>query len=774
MSAPATLCAEPDCGGTIVDGYCDRCGTAPSPAQGIIPSTPSGTAAQTTGTTGSAASGRPAGDPVTVRTGSVGTSTPTSTTASARTGSRTSRTTGTRSSRGRLGAGMVTVPRMPRVDPATAVMTDPSVAENKRFCSKCGKPVGRGKDGRPGRAQGFCPNCGNAFSFTPKLVKGDLVGGQYEVQGALAYGGLGWIYLAIDRNVSDRWVVMKGLLDSGDADAMAAAVAERRFLAQVEHPNIVKIYNFVQHAGADGNPVGYIVMEYVGGTSLKQLLDAQHDAQGRPARLPVEQAIAYVLEMLPALGYLHSIGLAYNDFKPDNVMQTDEQLKLIDLGAVISFDDEDSPIYGTIGYQAPEIATTGSTVATDLYTVGRTLTVLVIDLPREHGKLIDTLPGPDTQPLFAQYESLHRFLLRATALEPEQRFESADEMADQLTGVLREVVAYQQGRPQPGPSTNFLPQIATFGSDPAAGEHGFWRLDPRDVVEALPVPMVDPADPAAGLLATTAGDPAELLRTMLAAAQQTVELRLRLVRTHIELGQLAEAAAVLGGLETELVGDWRPTWYRGLLTLSAGDRTTAYRSFEAVFADLPGELGPRLAMAAAAEPDGAAGRYYEQVWRIDDAVVSAAFGLARARQRAGDYRGAVAVLDEVPASSRYHTRAGTAAVRVLLGEGGRHQVGQDDLRAAAARLETLELDPAQYQQLKVQLLATAMTWLDHTPEADRPAADSPPLLGRPLTDRGVQAGLESCYRALARLAPDRAARHSLVDLANSVRPKTWL
>ena len=308
------------------------------------------------------------------------------------------------------------------------------------------------------------------------------------MQGALAYGGLGWIYLAIDRNVSDRWVVMKGLLDSGDADAMAAAVAERRFLAQVEHPNIVKIYNFVQHAGADGNPVGYIVMEYVGGTSLKQLLDAHLGRDGQ--RLPVEQAIAYILEMLPALGYLHSIGLAYNDFKPDNVMQTDEQLKLIDLGAVISFDDEDSPIYGTIGYQAPEIATTGATVATDLYTVGRTLTVLIIDLPREAGKLVEQLPGPDTVPLFGQFESLHRFLLRATAVDPERRFVSADEMADQLTGVLREVVAYQQGRPQPGPSTNFLPQPATFGSDPAAGDHGFWRLDPRDVVDALPVPMV--------------------------------------------------------------------------------------------------------------------------------------------------------------------------------------------------------------------------------------------------------------------------------------------
>ncbi len=59
--------------------------------------------------------------------------------------------------------------------------------------------------------------------------------------------------------------MLKGLLNAGDDDAMAAALAERRFLAEVEHPNIVKIFNFVQHAHA-----GYIVMEYIGGRSLKR------------------------------------------------------------------------------------------------------------------------------------------------------------------------------------------------------------------------------------------------------------------------------------------------------------------------------------------------------------------------------------------------------------------------------------------------------------------------------------------------------------------------
>nr|MDT0525773.1 protein kinase [Streptomyces sp. DSM 41633] len=137
--------------------------------------------------------------------------------------------------------------------------------------------------------------------------------------------GLGWVYLAFDHNVNERPVVLKGLVHSGDAEAQVIAMAERQFLAEVTHPGIVKIYNFVEHDDKHGNPVGYIVMEYVGGTSLKQ---------ARGTRLPVAEAIGYMLEILPALGYLHSIGLAYNDLKPENIMITEEQLKLIDLGAV--------------------------------------------------------------------------------------------------------------------------------------------------------------------------------------------------------------------------------------------------------------------------------------------------------------------------------------------------------------------------------------------------------------------------------------------------------
>lgn len=144
-------------------------------------------------------------------------------------------------------------------------------------------------------------------------------------------------------------MVLKGLVHSGDAEAQAMAMAERQFLAEVVHPSIVQIFNFVEHTDRHGDPVGYIVMEYVGGQSLKR---------SKGQKLPVAEAIAYLLEILPALSYLHSIGLVYNDLKPENIMLTEEQLKLIDLGAVSRINSF-GYLYGTPGFQAPEIVRTG-------------------------------------------------------------------------------------------------------------------------------------------------------------------------------------------------------------------------------------------------------------------------------------------------------------------------------------------------------------------------------------------------------------------------------
>ncbi|MFF4606396.1 tetratricopeptide repeat protein [Streptomyces sp. NPDC001339] len=379
------------------------------------------------------------------------------------------------SARGRLGAGLVTVPQVPRPDPRTAVLEHPEVPERKRFCSRadCGAPVGRSRGGRVSRTEGFCTKCGHPYSFVPKLWPGEMVHGQYEVVGCLAHGGLGWIYLAIDRAVSDRWVVLKGLLDTGDEEALSVAMSERRFLAEIEHANIVRIYNFVEHLDrATGSLDGYIVMEYVGGMSLKEIANGRRTLQGRRDPLPVEQACAYGIEALEALGHLHSRGFLYCDFKVDNAIQQHDQLKLIDMGAVRRMDDHQSPIYGTLGYQAPEIAELGASVASDLYTVARTLAVLTFDFQGYTTVFADSLPDPDHIGVFRTYESFHRLLVRATDPDRERRFGSAEEMAEQLTGVLREVVALQSGEPRPALSKLFGPELRAVDTEVMAPQDG--------------------------------------------------------------------------------------------------------------------------------------------------------------------------------------------------------------------------------------------------------------------------------------------------------------
>ncbi|MDQ3402719.1 MAG: serine/threonine-protein kinase PknG, partial [Actinomycetota bacterium] len=694
------------------------------------------------------------------------------------TGRRTSsRTTG----RGRLGAGLVDVPVVPIKDPASAVLDDPVVAENKRFCNSCGAEVGRAGDGEPGVPEGNCPTCGQAFNFRPRLFQGDLVGGQYEVLGSIAYGGLGWIYLAKDHNVSDRWVVLKGMIDTGDVTSMASVVAERRFLAEVEHPNVVKIYNFVQHPDAKtGVLLGYIVMEYVGGQSLRQLALSHHREAGRAEPLPIGQVIAYGLEMLPALGYLHSIDMLYCDLKPDNVIQTGEQLKLIDLGAVRKTDDYESPLFFTAGYAAPELAMEGATVASDIYTVGRTLAVLSIEFAGYSTRHKHTLPGAEVEPLFALFPSYHRVLKRATHMDPAQRFASAEDMADQLTGVLREVMALGTGRPRPGLSTVFSVETRTFGAGLVVAESADTLPvpDPIEVATVLPTPLVDTDDHAAAVLASiTATEPAELVAALSAAPNDSIEVRLRLVKARIEQGDLRAAFSELDAarrLATD-PADWRPDWFQGLIALAGRSPQAAREAFDRVYDAVPGEVAPKLALAVSAEFAGdhfSAARYYEQVWRTDYSFVSAAFGLARVYLAQGARGGAIEVLESVPETSSHHVSAQVAAIKVKTRRAESVNVAENDLHDAARKLERLALDAERRTALSVEVLEAAYEWV----KAGKPGAiagnGAREVLGCALSERELRFGLERCYRALARLAGTAEQRHELVDKANSIRPRT--
>lgn len=712
-----TRCAQPGCTGTIEEGYCDLCGLA------AVPPPPAAASGPMVG---------PASGPVATQPVSRSVSGPLS------------------SGRGRTGvpATVADLPSIPYRDPATAIMAVPEVPENRRVCANpaCEKPVGRSRDGRPGLTDGFCPHCRTRFSFTPKLDKDDLVAGQYRVLGCLAHGGLGWIYLASDENLDGRWVVLKGLLNTMDPEALAAAEAERKFLTTLDHPNIVKIHNFQRSGGH-----GYIVMEYVGGQSLHELR--------KQSALPLREALVYGREILRAFGYMHEFGLAYCDLKPANVIRVDRRLKLIDMGAVQPFGSPVGSSWGTPGYHAPELDRVPSSVTTDLYTVARTLAALAIPgWSPATGGVANPLPADCGHPSFT------RLLHKATAPDPALRFQSAEEMEEQLVGVLREVSAQEAGVPHPALSTLFGPERTAVGTALADSEHEVFKpLDPAAVARALPVPLVDPADPAAGSLAGLLGRDGKELIDQLAAMPPSPETKLMRARLLAEAGA-DETPAALTALDRELPGDWRVAWYHGVLALATGQAEQAVHRFDACLSALPGETAPKLALAFALECAGKpAASWHDVVWRTDRSYVSAAFGLARS--------GRMGVLDEVPATSVYRVASQVALTASVVRVPDPGRLRAADLVDAAERVRNQSgLDPRRRDLLVAEVLRGALTWLEGNP----PPPKDTRLADAPFTEAGLRRRLESIFRRLAVAARSRQERHALIDQANAVRPRTWL
>lgn len=694
--------------------------------------------------------------------------------------------------------GMVQLPFIPPTNPVDAVMDEEKVRAS-------GKPM-------------------------PKLAPGRLIAGQYEIVGPIAHGGLGWIYLANDHNVSDRWVVLKGMMADPNERDMAVVQAEREFLAEITHPGIVKIINFID-SDAESGETGFIVMEYVGGPSLRQRRRAHPDGL-----MPVDIAAGYILEVLPALDYLHSRGVVYNDLKPDNVLLTEDQVKLIDVGAVTGIGAY-GHIYGTPGFQAPEVGRTGPTVASDIYTVGRTLASLIAHLPSTDGVYDEGLPSPTDEPLFRRYLSLYRLLLRACDPDPDRRFHSAEEMATQLTGVLREILAVRDGVQYPHVNSLFSPQRSTYGT-----KHRVFSTDqlvdgiardvtitPLEITAALPVPLVDPNDPGARLLgASSFTEPGELIDTLSQSLgnpeySASVEIPLAIVRAQLDLGSTEEARSGLRGAPPRLRRDWRWEWYAGITELLLDDYSAALSSFNRVLAMLPGEPAPKLALAATLEllmqqqgiarqqlldpltaratanldrhleelPDSMlrhltstwtteandpaamrfhALRLYAMVWAANPSTVSSAFGLARQLTAEGQQEMAISMLDRVPTASRHHRLAKLTTI-LLLTSGAPETLTESRIRRAARRLVELPTNEPRVEQLRIAVMVAALNWL-RASDLEQ-AASRNELFDVPFTVEGLRGGLETGLRLLARSSPFPRHRYRLVDIANLIRPRTW-
>lgn len=659
----------------------------------------------------------------------------------------------------------------------------------------------------------------------PQLEPGDIVAEQYEVLGVIAHGGMGWIYLANDRNVSGRIVVLKGMMSQASVQDQGTAEAEREFLADITHPGIVKAYNFIDDPRVPG---GFIVMEYVNGPSLRDRCKAEPEGV-----LGLDLAIGYILEVLPAMDYLHQRGVVYNDLKPENVIATEDQVKLIDLGAVTGIGAY-GYIYGTRGFQAPEVATEGPSISSDIFTIGRTLAAMTMHLPVVDGALAPGLPSPTEVPMLRRHLSFYRLLQRATSPDPTQRFSSVGELRTQLYGVLREILAVRDGVQHPAQHSLFSPQRSTFGT-----KHMVFRTDKLidgidrqvritapEVVSALPVPLINRTDPGARMLSGSsyaeASETLETLRTAMKDVQyrDSIEIPLGVVRSLLDLGFTTEAQDWLETLEERLGGDWRHQWFSGITHLLLDDYPAAQVYFNNVLNILPGEAAPKLALAAVdelmlqhlgyedamlltprvaaatatlgrdfeeLEPDIFAPlsdtwshisqeprvlrfhslRLYALVWATNPTTVSSAFGLARQLTAENQIENAVAALDRLSQASRHHRMAVLTTILLLVSS----NLSESRVRRAARRLEEIPTNEPRFNQIKIAVMSAGLTWLRDS--RLKASASDNPLFEYPFSQRGLREGISEALRLQARSSPFARHRYALVDMANSVRPLTW-
>ncbi|MDQ4065179.1 MAG: PASTA domain-containing protein [Actinomycetota bacterium] len=264
---------------------------------------------------------------------------------------------------------------------------------------------------------------------------GETLGGRYHLIARVAGGGMGEIYRGHDL-LLDRVVAVKVLQPSLAADP---ALVERfkqeaRAAARLTHPNVVAVYDW----GSDDERTYYMVMEFVSGTDLRNVLVER-------GSLPPSQAVEIVAFVCDALAAAHGTGLVHRDVKPENVLiARTGAVKVADFGIAAVVDvDLTSPggmVPGTLRYLSPEQAAgREATAASDIWAAGALLGELVTGIPPALGTGPDLFhkrahepPNPPSARDGRVPKEIDRVVLRACAVGAEDRYVSAADMAAEL------------------------------------------------------------------------------------------------------------------------------------------------------------------------------------------------------------------------------------------------------------------------------------------------------------------------------------------------------
>lgn len=273
------------------------------------------------------------------------------------------------------------------------------------------------------------------------IAKGQRINDRYEIEKLIGEGGMANVYLARD-TILDRRVAVKVLRGdlAGDEKFVRRFQREALSASSLSHPNIVEIYDVGEDEGNF-----YIVMEYIEGKTLKQLIKKR-------GVLSLSETMDIMLQLLDALASAHDSYIIHRDIKPQNIMIKDSGLvKITDFGIAVALNSTEltqtNSVMGSVHYLPPEQASgKGSTIRSDIYSLGILMFEMLtgkvpfngdsaVEIALKHMK--DPLPSVrEINPVVPQ--SVENIILKAAAKNPKNRYHDVRQMAEDIKTCLDE------------------------------------------------------------------------------------------------------------------------------------------------------------------------------------------------------------------------------------------------------------------------------------------------------------------------------------------------
>lgn len=273
------------------------------------------------------------------------------------------------------------------------------------------------------------------------IVKGQKISDRYEIIKAIGEGGMANVYLGYD-TILDRNVAIKVLRGDLSSDEKFVRRFQREALSasSLSHPNIVAMYDVGEDDG-----LYYIVMEYVEGKTLKQLLKKR-------GSLTLSEVIDIMLQLTDGMSHAHDSYIVHRDLKPQNIMiEDDGSIKITDFGIAMALNStqltQTNSVMGSVHYLPPEQAAgKGSTIKSDIYSMGIIFYELLTgELPFKGDSAVEIAlkqmrdPLPEVHALNNDIpQSIENIIMKATAKNPKNRYNDVKEMHNDLLTALND------------------------------------------------------------------------------------------------------------------------------------------------------------------------------------------------------------------------------------------------------------------------------------------------------------------------------------------------